>query len=232
MGRSYEMQWEPEEFFDAGEAVMVVQKGYDNERRLLLKVSHFTLADEFHRISEGGLVMTAAMPAFFGISSDLREGKAPPENFKTAVQKLLDRYNPFAVSFERDIIIYNRNYVAAPAIPEPAQPKPFDFNNYQAGAATTAAYPHNIALLYVVMGLIGEAGEIANKVKKIYRDNGGLIDLTIKQAIAEEAGDVLWYIARLCSELGLSLEDVAKANLNKLQLRQKNGSIGGSGDYR
>jgi NTP pyrophosphatase (non-canonical NTP hydrolase) len=109
------------------------------------------------------------------------------------------------------------------------------FNNYQTNASRTAFYPRNFkneGLYYTTLGLVGEAGEIANKVKKIMRDNNGKLEEINKADIFDELGDVLWYCASLADELGVNLEDVAKCNLNKLADRLNRGKIGGSGDKR
>jgi len=102
-----------------------------------------------------------------------------------------------------------------------------DFNSYQRIAATTAIYPDEHRILYPALGLAGEAGEVANKVKKIIRD--GKLD---KSALGAEIGDCLWYIAALCRDLNLDLGEIAKANLEKLQDRKARGTLKGSGDKR
>ena len=112
-----------------------------------------------------------------------------------------------------------------------------DFPEYQRRAAETAIYPrageqHIDGLSYVTLGLVGEAGEIANKVKKILRDSGGIVEPARLTAVAEEAGDVLWYLARLCTEMGVDLGQVAALNLAKLEGRALRGVIGGEGDQR
>jgi NTP pyrophosphatase (non-canonical NTP hydrolase) len=109
------------------------------------------------------------------------------------------------------------------------------FNNYQTNASRTAFYPRvfkNQGLYYTALGLVGEAGEIANKVKKIMRDNNGNLEELAKADIFDELGDVLWYCASLADELGVNLEDVAKLNLIKLEDRMNRGKIQGSGDKR
>jgi len=102
-----------------------------------------------------------------------------------------------------------------------------NMNDYQRQAATTAIYPASVQILYPTLGLAGGAGEVANKVKKIVRD--GKLD---KEAIGSEIGDCLWYIAAICKDLGLKMEDVAQANLDKLRQRQEKGTLSGSGDTR
>ena len=80
--------------------------------------------------------------------------------------------------------------------------------------------------------MTGEAGEVADKVKKVIRDRGGVFDADTREAIKLELGDVLWYVAQLASELGYDLDEVAEANLQKLSSRAARGRIGGSGDQR
>ena len=79
---------------------------------------------------------------------------------------------------------------------------------------------------------MGEAGEVAEKVKKVLRDKNGVFDMESKNAIKKELGDVLWYLSNLCTEFNFSLNDVALENLKKLKLRAKSGKISGSGDNR
>lgn len=86
--------------------------------------------------------------------------------------------------------------------------------------------------VYLAMGLAGESGELINKVKKVFRDNGGQMTDEKKEAIKQELGDVLWYTAQLATALGFTLEDVAKDNLDKLSDRQKHNTIHGAGDER
>jgi len=83
-----------------------------------------------------------------------------------------------------------------------------------------------------VLGLANEAGEVAGKVKKIFRDKGGVIGEAEREALKAELGDVLWYIAQVCTELEIPLDEVAEANLAKLLDRQARGKIRGDGDNR
>ena len=108
-----------------------------------------------------------------------------------------------------------------------------DLNQYQHKSRETALYP-NVGknAIYPTLGLVGEAGEVADKVKKVLRDNNGEFDLEVKRLIKYELGDVLWYVAQLSTELGFDLDDVAESNLRKLSSRVKRGQIGGSGDTR
>jgi len=101
------------------------------------------------------------------------------------------------------------------------------FNEYQEEAKKTAIYPTEYRLVYPTLGLTGEAGEVAEKVKKMVRD--GKLDT---DGLKKELGDVLWYLAALASDLGVTLEEVATANVVKLRSRSERGVIGGSGDNR
>tara|TARA_R100001086_G_scaffold239484_1_gene164927 strand:- start:3419 stop:3829 length:411 start_codon:yes stop_codon:yes gene_type:complete len=106
------------------------------------------------------------------------------------------------------------------------------FNEYQKTAITTAVYPPQHRILYPALGLSGEAGEVANKVKKIVRDGTGSMPDDWKEQIGSEIGDVLWYCATLANDLGLSLSSIAEQNQKKLQSRKEKGTIHGSGDSR
>jgi len=101
------------------------------------------------------------------------------------------------------------------------------FDEYQAKAVKTAIYKAEHQVIYPSMGLVNEAGEVVGKVKKILRD--GKFD---REAIADEIGDVMWYMAALCRDLNVNMSDVAQRNLDKLKDRQERGVIGGSGDKR
>ena len=108
-----------------------------------------------------------------------------------------------------------------------------DFKTYQKKARETAKYPNlGSNNIYPTLGLVGEAGEVAEKVKKVIRDKNSIFDEESKLAIKKELGDVLWYLSNLCTEFNFSLEDVALKNLEKLRLRSLNGKISGSGDNR
>ena len=108
-----------------------------------------------------------------------------------------------------------------------------DFTDYQTKSRATAKYPvigHGV--IYPTLGLVNEAGEVAGKIKKIFRDKDGVIGEAEKEALKAELGDVLWYIAQVCSELNLSLDEVAEANIAKLLDRKARGKIQGDGDNR
>lgn len=107
------------------------------------------------------------------------------------------------------------------------------FNDYQEKARSTAIYPNlGNNYVYPVLGLCGETGEISEKIKKVLRDNDGVIGVEQKELIKKEMGDVLWYCSNLASELGLSMEEVAQTNIDKLQARKEKGVLRGSGDNR
>ena len=108
-----------------------------------------------------------------------------------------------------------------------------NLNEYQVKARKTAFYPNaGSNPIYPTLGLSGEAGEVAEKVKKVLRDKDGVFDSASKEAIKLELGDVLWYIAQLSAELGFDMEEIAAANLNKLSSRSSRGMICGEGDNR
>ena len=121
-------------------------------------------------------------------------------------------------------------------------------NTYQKHAASTTIYPKDILrrttnennkefetflplhLVYPTLGLCGESGEVAEKVKKAIRDKWPLHDL--REAVVKELGDVLWYVAAIATDLGVTMEHVAAMNLHKLQTRKKTNTLSGSGDHR
>ena len=107
-----------------------------------------------------------------------------------------------------------------------------ELSDYQDLSRRTAQYPRDAWLAYPSLGLVGEAGEVAEHVKKASRDDGGKVSDERREALAMELGDVLWYVAQLASELGLELEEIAQENLEKLSSRQQRGVLSGSGDNR
>lgn len=107
-----------------------------------------------------------------------------------------------------------------------------DMRKYQEFTRSTAIYPKSCAIPYCVMGLCSEAGEVAGKVKKAYRDADGVISEERRAEISSELGDVLWYLARLSDELGLDLGGIAEQNAEKLLGRKDRGKLSGSGDNR
>ena len=119
-----------------------------------------------------------------------------------------------------------------------------NFTDYQILTEKTAQFPRNIAIvkdyndltymeyLYPVLGLVGEAGEVAEKIKKIVRNNLGEYTEKDKEELKKEIGDVLWYCAALCSVLEISLDEVAQLNVDKLMDRMRRGVIKSKGDSR
>ena len=108
-----------------------------------------------------------------------------------------------------------------------------DFSGYQQAAARTGAViPTDHPIVYPTLGLANEAGEVAGKVKKIFRDRQGQITDADREALALELGDVLWYLSEICTRLGIRLEDVAARNIAKLTDRASRGVLSGEGDLR
>ena len=107
-----------------------------------------------------------------------------------------------------------------------------DFNSYQRSAVTTAIYPNQHKITYPALGMAGEAGEVANKVKKLIRDGPENRPPTWREDIGYEIGDVIWYCSELAGNLNLTLGMIAAQNLAKLQKRKDKGTLGGSGDTR
>jgi len=108
-----------------------------------------------------------------------------------------------------------------------------NFKEYQKQSRKTAAYPNvGSNYIYPTIGLAGESGEVSEKIKKVIRDQEGAIDENARKEIEKELGDVLWYVSQLASELGISLDDVAEKNIEKLYSRLDRGVLKGSGDNR
>ena len=100
-----------------------------------------------------------------------------------------------------------------------------DFDQYQRKASETAIYPEENAVQFLSLGINGESGEVAEKVKKSVRDGKEL-------ELKKELGDVLWYLSALASELDLSLEEIAEKNIEKIKDREKRNLLKGEGDKR
>ena len=108
-----------------------------------------------------------------------------------------------------------------------------DFNEYQNRSQKTAIYPkQGKNLPYAVLGLVGEAGEVADKLKKIIRDSGGRLTDERRELMADELADVLWYLAAAARELGKPLDDIAVRSIRKTESRKRRGVIHGEGDKR
>jgi len=105
---------------------------------------------------------------------------------------------------------------------------------YQVDAHSTSLNTeiHGDKVLYPALGLTNEAGEVAGKLKKLFRDKGGEYSDEFKEVIIKELGDVLWYVAEVCTQLDISLDHVAYKNLVKLGKRKEEGKIQGDGDDR
>ena len=109
----------------------------------------------------------------------------------------------------------------------------WNLNNYQMQARKFAVYPERASMTYPALGLAGEAGEVANKVKKFVRDGYDQEGFELKKGeLASEIGDVLWYCAALARDIGYDLQHIAQGNIAKLNDRAKRGKIGGDGDNR
>ena len=108
-----------------------------------------------------------------------------------------------------------------------------NFKDYQTKSRKTAGYPAiGHPVIYPVLGLANEAGEVAGKVKKVFRDKEGKISDETREALKAELGDVLWYLAQVATELDLSLDEIAEHNIEKLYSRLERGKIRGDGDNR
>jgi NTP pyrophosphatase (non-canonical NTP hydrolase) len=108
-----------------------------------------------------------------------------------------------------------------------------NFNDYQAKSRKTAKYPPiGHPVIYPTLGLANEAGEVAGKIKKVFRDKEGLISEETRGALKAELGDVLWYLAQVATELNLALDEIAESNIAKLFDRLERGKIKGDGDDR
>ena len=109
----------------------------------------------------------------------------------------------------------------------------YHFDLYQDAAEATAIYPNKgDNLYYPALGLAGEAGEVCEKIKKIMRDQEGILHQNNVEDLSKELGDVLWYVAALASELNISMASIAEGNMAKLQDRLDRGVLKGSGDNR
>lgn len=112
----------------------------------------------------------------------------------------------------------------------------YTFSEYQKEAEKSALYK-NVAsikdpLFYLTLGLVGETGEVAERIKKLYRDRGGKVDEEWINLMKKELGDVLWYLSQLSSELNIEFDEVAETNIKKLATRKENNTLHGNGDNR
>ena len=104
--------------------------------------------------------------------------------------------------------------------------------DYQKWSRKTAIYPPKIAVQYTALGLAGEVGEICNEIKKVYRDDNGVITEKRRANLVAEFGDVLWYLARVTDELNIDMLDVIERNVSKLEDRLARDVLSGSGGNR
>jgi NTP pyrophosphatase (non-canonical NTP hydrolase) len=112
-----------------------------------------------------------------------------------------------------------------------------DFSEYQERTAdtdvgTSAQDKLRPGWMYYVLGVGGEAGELLEKIKKLFRDSNGQITVKFQKMVIKEVGDILWYLARLCTHLGIDFNEVAETNLSKLKSRMERDKIHGDGDER
>ncbi len=106
------------------------------------------------------------------------------------------------------------------------------FDEYQQAARATAMYPQDLKLIYPALGLAGETGEVVDHIKKVIRDNNREVNAERRELIAKELGDVLWYMASIAADLGMTLNEVAELNIKKLKDRAARGVLQGAGDNR
>lgn len=105
-------------------------------------------------------------------------------------------------------------------------------NDFQLWTERTASYPKDLALLYTTIGLSNEAGEVLGVVKKMMRDDNNILTEEKRKKLLDETADCMWYIARICTEMHVTLEELFDLNTIKLEDRLKRGVIQGSGDNR
>lgn len=107
-----------------------------------------------------------------------------------------------------------------------------EMNEFQRQALQTAIYPQELRTIYPLIGITGETGEVAEKVKKVIRDRNGIFSKSNRLEIAKELGDALWYLSVLANDLGYSLDEVAALNIEKIRSRNERGKLHGNGDNR
>lgn len=126
----------------------------------------------------------------------------------------------------------SNEYKAVAICEPPENNKGMTLDEYQQTALSTAIYPHDHEISYLALALCGEAGEVADKVKKVLRDKNGRFYQPDIRSIADELGDVMWYAANLAHVLGYKLSDIARFNNEKINGRLERGTLHGSGDTR
>ena len=107
-----------------------------------------------------------------------------------------------------------------------------EFNEYQKLVIDTKIYPDDMQIIYPMIGLCGEVGEVAEKIKKTIRDKNRAFDDDTNFEIIKELGDALWYIAALAYDLGYDLSEVAHFNAEKIMYRKDTNKINGEGENR
>jgi len=109
-----------------------------------------------------------------------------------------------------------------------------NFKEYQIRAHNTSLNTKvgDSTVVYPILGLTNESGEVAGKLKKLFRDKNGVVDQEFKDMMTCELGDVLWYLAESCTQMGIELSDIAESNILKLESRKARDVIKGSGDNR
>lgn len=105
-------------------------------------------------------------------------------------------------------------------------------DKYQMFVRSMKVYDREYALVYPILGLANEAGEVAGKLKKIMRDDGGQLSTERFDDLVSELGDVIWYVTAVADDLGITISDIFYANYLKLTDRANRGVIKGSGDNR
>lgn len=108
-----------------------------------------------------------------------------------------------------------------------------NFEEYQKKARAKAIYPTlGGGVVFPTLGMMGEAGEVSEKIKKLFRDGDGVVTEELRKEITKELGDVLWYMSQIASELDIHLQEVAEKNIEKIESRHARGVTHGSGDNR
>ncbi len=149
--------------------------------------------------------------------------KQQDEKYDRRIQKILDENTLLRIELNKSL----------KALAMKPMSIGLSFNDYQRLATTTAVYPkagNNI--YYPALGLSGEAGEVCNKISKIIRDFNDIVTDEMKMSLEKELGDVIWFVSRLATELGLSLDEIAENNIRKIQSRKHRNKLHGSGDNR
>jgi NTP pyrophosphatase (non-canonical NTP hydrolase) len=153
-----------------------------------------------------------------------------------ALQLALDKHDPIGKLFERVSVALSRTHALqlVAMLQGESEKTTFTFETYAAQAMAAAFYPEHgtAALLYLAAKLGSESGELAGKVCKAIRDHGGVVDVARREAILDEAGDIVWYVTAIASELNSSLAEVARRNLVKVTDRKARGVQAGDGDNR